>query len=95
MNAEEIRSEAIERVAMTVRVIDLSDRPDLGDPKAVWASLGDERRADYREYAATMVDALGDLLPTGEEISTCFSDEPAADEEAMRRYVGDWKQVTA
>lgn len=78
MTPEEIRAEAIERAAQAVAALECPGPPG------------------ERHYATAevMVDALGDLLPTGEESSTCFPDEPAADDEAMRRYVTAWKAVT-
>lgn len=45
--------------------------------------------------AEAAVDALAaaGLLPTAMEVSSCFPDEPAADDEAMRRYVTDWREM--
>lgn len=95
MNAEEIRAEVVERLAIAVRASDLEQHPALsnGNPRDLWNVLNDGMRDQYRAYVTPLVEALGDLLPTGEEVSTCFPDEPAADDEAMRRYVTDWQEV--
>lgn len=93
MTAEEIRAEAIERLAIAQRAMYRHPKYASRDPLESWAALTELQREAYRKDAARLIGALGDLLPTGEEISTCFPDEPAADEEAMRRYVTDWKAV--
>lgn len=94
MTAEEIRAEAIERLAVGQFSIDERDFSSPGAPAREWAAVPEMVRQRYRAAAEPLVGALGDLLPIGEEISTCFPDEPAADEEAMRRYVTAWREVT-
>ncbi|NEW49359.1 hypothetical protein GV792_04785 [Nocardia cyriacigeorgica] len=91
MTAEEIRAEAIERIARAEWAE--HHRAETVMDKRAWASERPAFRDTYRRWAARMVDALGDLLPTGEEISTSFPDEPAADDGAMHRYVTDWKEM--
>lgn len=95
MTAEEIRAEAIERLAVGQFSIDERDFSSPGAPARAWAAVPEMVRQRYRADAEPLVDALGDLLPTGEEISTCFPGEPAADDEAMRRYVTDWQEVVS
>ena len=78
MTPEKIRAEAIARVVHELR----------GSRAMPGAT-----QQQYELWATRMVDALGDMLPTAEEISTCFPDEPAADDETMRRYVTAWREV--
>lgn len=93
MNREEIRTEAIERLAIGQFTIDERDYSSPGAPSRAWARVPEMVRQRYRVDAEPLVDALGDLLPTDEEVSTCFPDEPAADDEVMRRYVTAWREV--
>lgn len=98
MTPEEIRAAAIERLARSEYDAwkEAYDRLDDGPPAPTFDEAGDgySMKRGYRRIAARQVDALGDLLPTAEEISTCFPDEPAADDEPMRRYVTAWREVT-
>ena len=67
MTPEEIRAEAIERLAIGQFDIDESDysRPDA--PARAWDAVPEGVRERYRVDAEPLVDALGDLLPTGAE----------------------------
>lgn len=95
MTAEEIRAEAIERLARGQFEHEerIYSTPDF--PERAWADVSEATQEAHRVDARVLVDALGDLLPTGEEVSTCFPDEPDADDEAMRRYVTAWQELNA
>ncbi|MFC9966313.1 hypothetical protein ACFVH4_18955 [Nocardia ignorata] len=100
MTPEEIRAEAIDRIARASYAA-WKHQYDVFEHASGFNALApgydDWPRWPERESsivtATRAIDALGDLLPTGEEISTCFPDEPAADDEARRRYVTDWRCV--
>lgn len=62
MTPEEIRAEAIDRIAHA------SYRADYGSKAVAWTELRDITRDRWREMATPLVDALGDLLPTELEI---------------------------
>ncbi|MGW5519075.1 hypothetical protein [Nocardia africana] len=105
MNAEEIRRQAIERIA---RAEYAATNRDYFDPE--WERLPSEVRDLYRRGARRAVDALGDLLPTGIEWGAALvpdenpirtvvfgftGDEDAARnwDHPIRRYTTDWSEV--
>ena len=81
MNAEQIRAEAIERIACKMFEIDPRERDR-------WESayLAPEVRDHYRKYAGMFVDALGDLLPTHTETCSTYTTTFVA-------YVTDWQPI--
>lgn len=89
MTAKEVRAKAVDRIARARFAAVEAAYPDDHRTPSEHRALAD----NCRLLAEEAVDALGDLLPTSEEVSTCFPDEPAADDEAMRRYVTDWQEV--
>lgn len=48
---------------------------------------------DAAQAALDALTAAG-LLPTSEEVFSCFPDEPEADDEMMRRYVTGWREAS-
>lgn len=84
MTAEQIRAEAIERIAKELFAIRRrpSD-PDWNDPRPGFAWLWKLRR----EEAIRFVDALGDLLPIGTETQVDYED-------TWVRYVTGWRAAT-
>ncbi|MFD6400715.1 hypothetical protein [Nocardia sp. NPDC060249] len=118
MTAEEIRAEVIERLAIGQFDIDELDFGTPSAPAREWAKVPEMVRQRYRADAARLVDALGDLLPTGVEEGgrcdvpcagcECDASEPCSysadpnvaqklwgDSPRLRRYITDWKPVTA
>ena len=64
---EQIRAEAIERLAVGQFEIDERDYCSATSPARAWAAVPERVRQRYRVDAEPLVDALGDLLPTGIE----------------------------
>ncbi|MFD3748356.1 hypothetical protein [Nocardia sp. NPDC058633] len=90
MTPEEIRAEAIERVARADWERDRELGRLFGDA-ATWEELdklapGDEN--EWRVDAAVLVDALGDMLPIGEE-----SRYLGRGLDRRARYVTAWREV--
>ena len=85
MNAEQIRAEAVSV---------LNEHQPFEDVYT-YCTCG-IRVADDGGYGQHVVDVLAaaGLLPTAVEVSSCFPDEPEADDEAMRRYVTDWREMS-
>jgi hypothetical protein len=66
MTADDIRAEAVERIAKELFAMRRrSSDPEWGDPRPGFAW----KWRLHRESAARLVDALGDLLPTDEEFA--------------------------
>lgn len=64
MTADDVRTEAIERIA---RMLWTEDGPGAIGFKPRWEEAEEGKREAYRWMASRSVDALGDLLPTGVE----------------------------
>ncbi|AHH20808.1 hypothetical protein NONO_c60320 [Nocardia nova SH22a] len=79
---EQIRADAIERIARKMFEIDPREREPFDS-----AYLPPEVRDHYRKYAGVFVDALGDLLPTAMEGR--FIGRGLA---RRTRYVTDWRE---
>jgi hypothetical protein len=62
---EQIRAEAIERLARWEHMLTRAKEPDCVVPP--WDDDSEERREAHRAAVSGYVDALGDLLPTGIE----------------------------
>ncbi|WP_043661408.1 hypothetical protein [Nocardia thailandica] len=65
-----------------------------------WESERPAFQHTYRRWAARMVDALGDLLPTGVDVQYGWTDRDPSGvvvhrEPAHRRYVTDWQELNA
>lgn len=80
MNADEIRAEAIERLARA--------RYTAVNPGYDWNATTEFQRNAHRQSVAAAVDALGDLLPTWVE-HDAFSTPGTM----QRRYVTEWRTV--
>lgn len=99
---EQIRNEAVERLASWQHELDYAKYPEL--KKLPWGEMSQAQRESYRAAVSGFVDALGDLLPTGQESRVhpcdchpCPECETAAlADGAVRqhRYTHDWTEVT-
>ncbi|MFC4128959.1 hypothetical protein [Nocardia rhizosphaerae] len=92
MTAEEIRAEAIERVAQA----DFAYTEKFMGRAREWDAATESDRKFHREMAAVAVDALGDLLPTGVDVQHGWIDRNPEGaivhrEPACHRYVTAWK----
>lgn len=85
MNAEQLRAEAVERIARVLFEQDAADACS-DDPFEHWAPR-------YRRKAEPFVDALGDLLPSGMEQSVAYAVTDDWGDHMMCRYVTDWSEV--
>lgn len=94
MTPEEIRAEAIERLAIGQFDVDESDYSRLDAPARDWDAVPEGVRERYRVDAEPLVDALGDLLPTGTQEKPDPTDWPTKYRPPWRRYTTDWKPVT-
>lgn len=77
MNSEEIRAEVTERLARAEYMKDRETIPDMlgmTTPPPVWEDATDGMRQEHRRFVAHLVDALGDLLPTGREFAVRWTD---------------------
>ncbi|WP_043654588.1 hypothetical protein [Nocardia thailandica] len=88
MTAEQIRAEAIERIAREAWAEHHRAEAKL-DGRA-WESERPAFQQIYRRWAARMVDALGDLLPTGVERLAAYAVTDETDDRLMQRYVTAW-----
>ncbi|MGW3545876.1 hypothetical protein ACWDNI_35785 [Nocardia niigatensis] len=101
MNRDQIRAEAIERLARVQRAADMAYRAGQADAASEWDDLSERMRDEYRKYVEQFVTALGDLLPTGMETRVdpcdcqpCPECEAAAldqGSERQWRYVTEWQ----
>ncbi|MEV6219837.1 hypothetical protein [Nocardia sp. NPDC051833] len=89
MTAEEIRAEAIERVARADYL-----RRYRADG-FMWETTTEAIRGRHRAAAALAVDALGDMLPTGVERLAAYAVTDRTDDRLMQRYTTNWQDVTA
>ncbi|WP_280465631.1 hypothetical protein [Nocardia brasiliensis] len=89
MNADEIRAEAIERIA----------RADYlhayGRDGYLWETTTETIHSRHRERAARHVDALGDLLPTREDVWVDYlrTDREAGNIRYLARYTTAWRPI--
>lgn len=89
--ADEIRAEAIERLARGQFDIDETDYATLAMPKREWRDVPEQVRGRYRGDAANLVDALGDLLPTRRE--TAAKAIALTGWSRRQRYLTEWLEV--
>ena len=86
---EQIRATAIERLAKAthwrVEYMCLPGDP----PKDHWETASEGARERCRDYVTHLVDALGDLLPTG--VEQC---EALVTRAPVRKYTHDWIEVS-
>ena len=103
MNAEEIRAEAIERIARVdytgwlerVRAKYTEDGETC--EHLPWDEQPDEGewgRDRWRRFHTAAVDALGDMLPTDIETTVSYDLTGAGNDRRMRRFVCPWQEVT-
>lgn len=91
MTPEEIRAEAIERVAQADFAY---TEKFMGRAPREWDAATESDQKFHREMATIAVDALGDLLPTGTQEKPDPTDWPTKYRPPWRRYTTDWKPVT-
>jgi hypothetical protein len=100
VNADEIRDEAIERVARAFyeswrEIFNAMPKYPGDGPEALpYDEAADDykMKRGYRRQAAEAVDALGDLLPTVEEFNY-FKTNVSAGVVRARRYMTEWREV--
>ncbi|WP_227979947.1 hypothetical protein [Nocardia spumae] len=103
---EQIRAEAIERLAVGQFGIDEHAYSSPTMPARAWDAVPERVRQRYRADAEPLADALGELLPTGEiwgyggsfapPVMDNLSEEEAraSDRTVWRRYKHDWTKET-
>lgn len=70
MTPEEIRAEVTERLARADYMMDRDTIPDMlgmPQPLPVWEDATDAVQEEHRRFVTHLVDALGDMIPTGRQ----------------------------
>lgn len=89
MTAEQVRGEAIDRLARFEYEFTHPPHAYLNPSAWTWDARPESSRDLYREWAARRIDALGDMLPT--EVESGLIGRSLR---RRTRYVGPWQEVT-